>query len=92
MLSLFLLYSLLSTLEPFLTRFFPVIGELKNTDIGGEIYDYLDNQLIYIFFLILTAEEYEMLLEIEHLTEVMDKLNRIIRQHAIANFKFILEI
>jgi hypothetical protein len=30
----------------------------------------------------LTAEEYEMLLEIEHLTEVMDKLNRIIRQHA----------
>ncbi len=29
------------------------------------------------------AEEYEMLLEIEHLTEVMDKLNRIIRQDAV---------
>jgi hypothetical protein len=36
----------------------------------------------------LTAEEYEMLLEIEHLTEVMDKLNRIIRQHVTAKFKF----
>jgi hypothetical protein len=40
----------------------------------------------------LIAEEYEMLLEIEHLTEVMDKLNRIIRQHDDSNFKFVLKI
>jgi hypothetical protein len=40
----------------------------------------------------LTAEEYEMLLEIEHLTEVMDKLNRIIRQHVDSNLKFVLKI
>jgi hypothetical protein len=65
---------------------------LKNTDKGGEIYDDLDNHLIYIFFLMLTAEEYEMLLEIEHLTEVMDKLNRIIRQHVIAKFRFVFKI